>query len=489
MRLQLKNISFGAGRPIALLHEEQAKNLDVHPGDRIEITHGKNKIIAVVDVSRGIIKSNEISLSDEIIDYLKIKSKEYVHINLAVEPKSARFITKKVNGKVLTRDEIYSIIKEVINNSLTETEIAYFISAVYEHGMNWNETINLTEAIYKTGKVLKWSNPYVADKHCIGGIPGNRTTPIVVSICAAEGVTIPKTSSRAITSAAGTADVIETLSPVNFPASELQKIVKHVGACLAWGGSLGLAPADDKFIRIERILNIDPESQLLASILAKKLAVGSKYVLIDIPYGSGAKVTKSQGEKLKAKFVALSNHFHLKTKVVLTPGDQPIGNGIGPILEMIDVIKVLQQRNAPADLEKKSLMLAGELLEMVGKAKKGKGKERAQQILRSGEAFNKFKEIIEAQGGSIKELQPGQYSYSMYSPKTGKVKSINNKLVNGVSKILGSPVDKGAGMYIYCHKNEKISKGDPMVTLYAESPKKLREGLMLYHLVNPIAVS
>ncbi|MBX4196877.1 AMP phosphorylase [Candidatus Pacearchaeota archaeon] len=489
MRLQLRNISLGAGRPVAFLHEDDAKELNVHPGERIEIVYHSGKIIAIVDVVKGFIKVHEISLSDDITHLLKIKARDFVHVSLAHEPKSAHFIAKKVQGKVLNRDEIFSIIRDIIDNSLTETEIAYFISAVYEHGMNWQETLHLTEAIYQTGTILSWKQSLVADKHCIGGIPGNRTTPIVVPICAAAELIIPKTSSRAITSAAGTADVIETLSPVDFPASELQKIVKSVGACLAWGGSLGLAPADDKIIRIERILNIDPESQLLASIFAKKLAVGSKYVLIDIPYGFGAKVTLAEGNKLKKKFIALGKHFRVKVEVLLTLGDQPIGNGIGPILEMIDVLKVLKQDHPPADLESKSLVVAGRLLEMVGKAKKGQGRSMAQQILRSGQAFEKFKEIIEAQGGSIKDLQPAPYAKTIYAPKPGKIKSIDNKLINSIAKVLGCPVDKGSGIYLYKHKNEKFAHGTPLLTLYSASAEKLREGFMLYHLVNPIVVS
>src|SRR3989344_4496891 len=175
----------------------------------------------------------------------------------------------------------------------------------------------------ESGKVISWGNREVADKHSIGGIPNNRTTPIVVSICASHGILMPKTSSRAITSAAGTADVVEVLANVELSDKELKKVVLKTNACLVWGGSLGLAPADDKLIKIERALNLDPESQLLASILSKKLAAGSKFVLIDIPYGHGAKVSREEAAKLGRRFISLARKFRIKIKVVLTDGSHP----------------------------------------------------------------------------------------------------------------------------------------------------------------------
>ena len=347
--------------------------------------------------------------------------------------------------------------------------------------MSLNETIYLTEAMYKTGKKLSWHSSQIVDKHSIGGIPGYRTTPIVVSICAASGVIMPKTSSRAITTAAGTADVMDVICHVNLSPEELKSIVKKTNACLAWGGSLGLAPADDKLIRVERLLNLDPESQLLASILSKKLAVGSKYVLIDIPCGEGAKVSKAEAAKLKSKFIKIAKHFELNIQVVLTKGDQPIGNGIGPILEILDILRVLKQENSPKDLERKALFLASKILEMTGKAKKGKGLQMAKEILYSGAAYAKFNEIIDAQGRKSKPLVPARFRKEIKATKDGRVQKIENKILNKIGRILGSPADKGAGMYIYVHKSDKVSKGDKLITFYSESEKKIKEAIAFYN--------
>ncbi len=489
MKLKLRKISLDAGRPIAFLHEEAAKKIDVHVGDRIEVSHHGKKAILIVDTVKGIIKEDEISLSDGIAGYIKAKVGEMVDISPTLTAASAEFISKKMNAKELKKDEIYAIIKDISNDALTEAEVSYFVSGVYENGMSFRETIYLTEAMCNTGQIIKWPSSYkVADKHSIGGIPGNRTTPIVVSICAAAGVIMPKTSSRAITSAAGTADTVESIAKVDFPILELKKIVAKTGACLAWGGSLGLAPADDKLIRVERILDVDPESQLLASIISKKLAAGSEYVLIDIPSGTGAKVTRTEAEKLKGKFLKISKHFNLKMIVLITDGSQPIGNGIGPVLEMIDVLKVLKRDNPPKDLEKKSLILSAAILELVGKAKKGEGLTLAKEILNSKKALKKFNEIINAQGRKKGSLKPAKYSYQIKSSKSGKIMRIDNKLINHISRILGCPADKGSGIYISKHRNERVKKGDFLLTLYSESDKKLNEAIEHFYLKKPIVI-
>jgi AMP phosphorylase len=473
---------------VAFISEKDARVLNIHIGDRIEVYHQGKKIIAIVDVVRKFITRGEIILSEEVTNYLRIKNGVMVEVSLALEPKSSLFIAKKLNGGKLTKKEIERIVSDIANNALTEAEIAYFVSGVYENGMDLEETINLTEAMYKTGEIIRWHTNKIVDKHSIGGIAGNRTTPIVVSICAAAGVVMPKTSSRAITSAAGTADVMETLTNVDFPVNELKKIVRKTGACLAWGGSLGLAPVDDKLIRVERLLNLDPESQLIASILAKKLAVGSKYVLIDIPYGLHAKVNLGKAKKLKDKFLKVGRHFGLKLNVILTDGSQPIGNGIGPVLEMQDIIRILKRENPPRDLENKSIHLAGLILEMVGKAKKAHGEETAREILYSGRAFRKFEEIISAQGRIFIDLVPAKHKHEIKSSKNGKIISIDNRCINLLGRILGCPMDKAAGLYLHRHNADSVQKGDVIITLYSESEKKLKEAINFFNESMPITI-
>lgn len=487
MKLKIKKLAFGAGRPVIFLNEENAKEINAHLGDRIEILYNNKKIIAILDIVRGFVKFGETALSEEIINYFKPSSHALVDINLALEPRSNRFIYKKLNGAELSKKEIYKIIEDITNNALTEAEIAYYVSGVYNNGMTLKETTFLSEAIFSTGVKIKWPFHLVADKHCIGGVPGNRTTPLVVSICAAAGIKMPKTSSRAITSAAGTADTMEAITNVAFSIPQIKKIVRKTNACLVWGGFLNLAPADDKLIHIERMLNIDPESQLIASIIAKKIAAGSKYVLIDIPYGDGAKVSKKEALNLKKKFLIIARRFKLKLKVVLTLGNQPIGNGVGPLLEIKDVLNVLNRENSPKDLEDKSVLLAGEILEMTGKAKKGEGKVVARNILDSGRALEKFEEIIRTQGK--KNLPPpARFSYKVKSVKSGKIKKIENLSINQLARTLGCPADKSAGIYIHKHIGDKVKKGEVVLTFYSESSRKLQEVIELFNLNSTITI-
>ncbi len=404
-------------------------------------------------------------------------------------PKSMEFIKKKLNNQHLSKKEIHTIIKDIVENSLSEAEIALFVVAMYKYGMTLKEIVYLIEAILETGDKLNLKNKYLVDKHSIGGIAGNRTTPIIVSICTSAGLIMPKSSSRAITSAAGTADVIETIAKVDFSMKQLKKIVKKTNGCMIWGGGLGMVPADSKIIHVEKQLSIDPESQLIASIMAKKLAVGSKYIVIDIPYGRSAKVTKQKALQLKKKFEEIGKYFKKKLKVILTDGSQPMGMGVGPALELKDVIEVLDpQKQGPKDLEDKSVLLAGILLELTKKAKKGKGEDMARKILSSGKAFEKFKEIIKAQKGSLKEIQEAKFKRIIFSKKQGKIVRIHNKKINSLARVTGCPKDKFAGLRIYISLQDKVKKGDKLLTIYAESKSRLNEAVRFYKEIKPITI-
>ena len=367
MKLKSKNLNWLAGRPVVILGNETSKKLNIHVDERIAIRHKNKKIYAVVDIFPDLVKSDEIGLSNEISSMLKNKSGEEVDIGTAEMFVGARIVRKKMSGEELTKEEIKILISEIASNNLTEAEIAYFVAAEKIRGLSHQEIVQLTEAMVKTGKRLDFGDEIIADKHCIGGIAGNRTTPIVVSICAAAGLKIPKSSSRAITSAAGTADTIETIANVELSLDEIKEVVKKTNACLVWGGSLGLAPSDDKIIHVERVLNLDVEPQLLASILSKKIAAGSNRILIDIPFGSGKMQTLAQAKSLGKKFKSIAKHFSVKVRPIYTYGVEPIGNGIGPILEMQDVLSVLKnEATCPKDLKEKSILLAGTLMSMCG---------------------------------------------------------------------------------------------------------------------------
>ncbi len=490
--MKAKSIKLSAGRPVAILHEKKAKELNLHVDEKVIVECKNKKAVAIIDTARGAFNKEEVILSEELIERLGIRdSNQIVDLLPMAELKSSRYIREKIKGLPLTEEKIYEIIKDIVDNRLTEAEIAYFVSAVYINRMSLEETAYLIKAIVKTGKRLELRNRIIADKHSIGGVAGNRTTPIVVAICATVGLTMPKTSSRAITSAAGTADVMECITNVEFSVEEIKRIISKVGACLVWGGALGLAPADDKIIQVERLLYLDPEAQLLASILSKKISVGATHLVIDIPCGKSAKFSPEEGKELAKKFDYLCSKFKIKCRTVITNGSEPIGNGIGPVLEILDVISLLNRdENRPLDLEEKSLNLAAALLELTGKAKNGRGFKLAYKILDSRMALKKFEEIIKAQNGSEKpkKLGLGKYKKEILSPKAGTIKEIDNKKINSIARIVGCPADKGAGIYIQKHCQSRVNKNEHIATLYAENEKKLNYGLRLFNELEPIKV-
>ena len=344
--------------------------------------------------------------------------------------------------------------------------------------MDIDEISDLTKAMIASGKQLNWNKDIVVDKHCIGGLPGNRTTPLVVAIVAAYGLTMPKTSSRAITSPAGTADTMEVLTNVTLSSEEIKTVVEKEGGCFVWGGTAQLSPADDVLIKIEKALDIDSEGQLIASVLSKKAAAGSTHVVIDIPVGETAKVRSTEmAEKLKNHMETVGTAVGLNVKVVVTDGTQPVGRGIGPTLEAIDILKVLKnEEDAPKDLTERALLLATELLELSGKVEKGKGQETAHKILKSGKAYEKFVAICKAQGQFSKPVL-APYKIEIKAEKSGVLQRIDNRKIAKLAKLSGAPQSKSAGILLNVHLGEQIEENQLLYTIYAESKGELNYAL------------
>jgi AMP phosphorylase len=490
MKLKVKNFNWYAGHPVVILTDKTAKEMNVFVDDRIAITTSNKKIYAVVDIFTKLVKNKEIGISHELNRVLKVKTGDKIEVTVSETSDASFLIKKKIKGESLSQKELEIIISEIVHNNLTNSEIAFFTAAEKLNGMNFEETISLTKAMVKTGARLKFKGKYTANKHCIGGVAGNRTTPITVAICASVGLTLPKTSSRAITSASGTADVIETISNVELPLKKIIKIVNDKKACLAWGGSLGLAPSDDKIIQVERLLNLDIEPQLLASVMSKKIATGAKHILIDIPYGHGSKIENLNNAKsLGKKFYKIAKRFNLKMKVVYTDGTQPIGDGFGPVLEMIDIIKVFKNEG-PEDLKEKSIYLAAELIKLCGIKN---AKTKARDTLESGKAYEKFREIVNAQNGrnnfdeKVKGLKLAKFKKIIPAKKSGRITKISNKGINSLCRILGTPETISSGVYLHKHL-EKIKKGEPLLTLYTESKVKMKDALKFLEEFKPIKI-
>jgi AMP phosphorylase len=482
MELRVKDLAISTGNPlIAIVNYIDAHKLDLHFADRIRIRKGTREIVAMIDIttSNELVLPGEIGLFKEVYEKIRVKDCDIVIIRLEQKPRSLSHIKKKLEGGKLNELEIREIVNDIIDDRLTEIELTYFVAAGFINELDDKEVVALTNAMINTGERLILKNKVVADKHCIGGVAGNRTTMLIVPILAAAGLVMPKTSSRAITSAAGTADTMEVLCDVSFNLEKMAKIVAKTGGCFCWGGAVNLAPADDKIIRVEAPMSLDPIGGLIASILAKKKSVSATHVIIDIPVGKGCKTeSMKRARLLKAKFERIARRISMKIKVIVTDGSEPVGNGIGPALEARDVLWTLMGSEKGArDLREKSIDLAGHLLDLAGKTKKGRGRQLARHILECGMAYEKFIQIIQAQNAKVifpEQIEVGSYTTKILAPQSGTVRFINNKRINKTAKTAGAPHDPKAGLYIHVHKGKKVKRGDVLFTIYADSKERLR---------------
>lgn len=401
-------------------------------------------------------------------------------------------IQKKLVGRELNYKEIYAIMDEIANDRLGDILTTYFAASGYSKGFTYDELYFLTKAMVETGQKLEFKG-IVADKHSIGGLPGTRCTMIVVPIIAAAGFTIPKSSSRAITTPAGTADVMEVLANVTFDEKGIYRIIEKTRGCIVWGGSFKIAPADDEIIQVEEPLLLESYDKILVSVMAKKIAFGSNHVVIDIPYGRKMKVRRIEdAENLGRKFKFIANKFDLKMDVMVGNASEPAGNGIGPLLEAVDVLKVLEQtEDRPMELEKRSIELAARLLQLClddasesikAATKQYGGAEKwAKFILSSGQAHKKLMEIIDAQEGNSSitsdKLHVAAYSKTLKSKHSGEITLVDSKNISLISKILGAPEEAKAGILLHKRNKEKVSKNDELFTLFSPSENKLSEAV------------
>ena len=263
---------------------------------------------------------------------------------------------------------------------------------------------------------------------------------------------------------------MEILAKVNLSLDKLHSILRSERAFIAWGGTAKLAPVDDILISVSRPLSLDSSSQMIASILSKKVAAGSTHLLIDIPIGPSAKVrSQSHALKLRKQFEYVGDRMGLNIEVVITDGRQPIGRGIGPVLEARDVMQILENDpHAPQDLREKSLQLAGRILEFDPDVRGGTGYKLACNILDSGRALEKMQSIMNAQGKCEEKLLPGKLMYTVTAPHTGIIEDIDNFKIAHIARLAGAPLDKQAGVDLHKKRGDNVSKGETLYTIHAE---------------------
>ncbi len=391
-------------------------------------------------------------------------------------------IQKKLLGKKLKYGEIYELMDEIAHERLSDILTTYFVAASFKEGFSPEELYHFTKAMVQTGNRLHFKG-IVADKHSTGGVSGTRATMIVVPIIAAAGFKIPKISSRAITTPAGTADVMETLCKVEFKPEQVEDIVNTTGGCICWNGHLGIAPADDIIIRVEEPLSFESFDKVIVSIMAKKVAASTTHLILDIPVGNTMKIRHvKDAENIVTKFQMLGKRFGMKVIGSITKTLEPAGYGVGPALEARDVLRVLERTDdRPIQLEERALHLASELLDLCFKDARipKQGTVEARRILESGEALKKFKEIVHAQKGddsvSSKTFVIPAKKLEIKSPYSGIVTEINNYHLNSIAKLLGAPKDPYAGLYFNKKIGDKVAKNEVLVVFHSKSSYHLHE--------------
>lgn len=482
--LQLKNLGIDTYKEAIIFINKnselcRSEGFEVHA--RVKVAIKDKYILATLNTIDGdLLGKNQASLSKYAMVTLGAKEGDSLYLSHPKPLQSLSFLRAKVYGNTLNSHQIKAIVNDIVKGLYSKVNLATYLTACAGGNLNQNEVIDLTKAMTEAGTKLSWNKDLVVDKHSVGGLPGNRTSPIIVAIVTAFGLTMPKTSSRAITSPAGTADTMEVLTTVELDVARMQKIVEQEHGCMAWGGSVSLSPADDILIGVERSMDLDSEGQLVASVLSKKISAGSTHIVIDIPVGPTAKVRSfADAEKISSLFKVVANAVGITVTPIITDGMQPVGRGIGPALEAKDILSVLKnERDAPKDLVERSLMLAGKVIEFSSSVKEGEGLAIARKLLEDGSAWRKFKAICNAQGG-LKEPCIAKHNHSITALYSGKVCQIDNRQLARFAKLAGAPNDKAAGVVLHTPLGTNVDKGDKLFTIYAETKGELNYSLSL----------
>ncbi|WP_374409545.1 thymidine phosphorylase family protein [Hydrogenophaga sp.] len=475
--LTLKRVAIDTWREnVAYLHRdcEVVRAEGFQALAKVEVRANGKRILATLNVVDDpcIVGVHEIGVSEDAFALLEVAEGHPAAVTQAEPPASIPALFRKINGERLGRGDFQAIVADIAQRRYSKIELSAFVVACNRSELDREEVSFLTEAMVATGRRLDWREPLVVDKHCIGGIPGNRTSMLVVPIVAAYGLVFPKTSSRAITSPAGTADTMEVLADVELPFDRLTDIVREHRGCLAWGGTADLSPADDVLISVERPLALDSPGQMVASILSKKIAAGATHLVLDIPIGPTAKVrSMPEAQRLRRLFEYVAQRLHLSLDVVITDGRQPVGRGIGPALEARDVMQVLENHpDAPDDLRQKSLRLAGRLIECSPDVRGGQGYAIARDILESGRALSRMRDIVQAQGAHAFDPQRpplGELTHEVRAQAAGVVVGIDNLQIAQVARLAGAPKVKGAGVDLMCRLGDQVEAGQTLYRIHA----------------------
>ena len=361
--LSLKHVAINSfNENIAYLHKDcdTYKIDDIRDVTKVEIHGGPVPVYAFLEIvdDETIVSPGELGLNNEAFLRLNLPEGANVSLSLAGLPPSAGILQRKIAGNILSSSEYSSVVKDIVAGRYSNMDIASFLVASGSF-MTASEVLSLTEALIGDD-VIRWDDEnIVVDHHCLGGIPGNKTDIIITAIVAAYGLPMPKTASRSLTSCAGVADTFAVLANVEADEAKLKKLIKENRGAIVDYNTLPIANASKIVSSVERALGISQQQHIVSSILAIKLAAGVTHLVLDIPVGPSSRI-KSTAEAMRIRKLVeyVGDMLSIEIDAVITDGSEPIGNGIGAVLEARDVMRILRNKEeAPQDLLEKSSLI------------------------------------------------------------------------------------------------------------------------------------
>lgn len=465
------------GRPVCILHEKDPTLAATGLSDatRVVVMSDWTTATAQFALASGpaVLPPGAAGLSADLLAKLYANPGDRVVVTRAAKAPSGDALRAKIAGEVLSCSSVTRLVRDLAEDRYAPAEIAGFLVAATKN-LSTEEVIALTKARAELTRPLAFDAPIVADKHSVGGVPGGRISPIVVPIVAAHGLTVPKTSSRAITSAAGTADVVECVARVDLSPEELRTVVGHAGAAMVWSGRISHSPIDDVMNAINRPLGIRSPGLDISSILSKKLAVGATHVIVDIPVGPYGKVRSlSEAADFEQLLATVASGVGLTIACIISDGQRPIGMGIGPALELADACRVLaNDPGAPSALRTKAIQFAAVMIEWDPSVPPGEGATRADALLASGAAKEAFERIVAAQGRRPPAAL-GAAHKPLVSPRNGVFQGFFGFDLSGIARAAGAPSDKGAGVRLFAAPGNTVKEGEPLAAVYASTAAPL----------------
>jgi len=470
--LTLKHLPISSfNENIVYLHKDCVayKLEDIKFMTKVEVHGGPKPIYAFLNIvnDESLVTPNQLALNNEAFEQIKLPEGTNVSIALTPPPPSINSIKRKISGNILNSNEYATIVNDITERRYSNMDIASFLVSSGAF-MTPPEVLALTEALVGE-QTINWDNEgIVVDHHCLGGIPGNKTDIIITAIVSAYGLPIPKTASRSLSSCAGVADTMSVLANVDLDENKLKKLVSENRGALVCHSGLQIAAANRLISSVERQIGITQQQHLVSSILAIKLAMGITHLVIDIPVGINSRIKNTQDAMRLRKLIEyVGDQTGIMIDAVITDGSEPIGNGIGAVLEARDVMKVLRNKDdAPQDLREKSLFLAGRIIDFDPQLRGGQGYFVAKEILNSGRALESINKIIHAQG---KAPQPtlGNLTREIVATTNGYVESINNTRINQIGVLAGASQNAGAGLDLLKKVGDKVVEGEPLFRIHA----------------------